>query len=170
MRHGPCTAWWRPCKPAAWSPTPSQRARPSSWVCVGWLLAPLTGRESERERYCILSELWIRIRSGSRGFDDQKLKKKRKLNFFLYLFFIKNCNLLMAKLKEKPSTLKRKHPTLQEMKFINFFLCLWVFFCPPSGSGSRDPIESGSNPDPHSTTLITLWVILIGKLAVGPFN
>jgi hypothetical protein len=49
MRHGPCTAWWRPCKPAAWSPTRSQRARPSSWACVGWLLAPLIGRESERE-------------------------------------------------------------------------------------------------------------------------
>jgi hypothetical protein len=35
------------------------------------------------------------------------------------------------------------------MKFINFFLLLWVIFAPPeSGSGFRDPIESRSNPDP----------------------
>jgi hypothetical protein len=43
------------------------------------------------------------------------------------------------------------------MKFLNYFLLLWVIFAlldldPDSkfGSGyrSRDPIESGSNPDP----------------------
>ncbi len=51
------------------------------------------------------------------GFDDQK-----KISF---IFF---CNLLMSKLQEKPSALKREHPTLQKMKFINFFLCLWVIF------------------------------------------
>jgi hypothetical protein len=43
-------------------------------------------------------------------FDDQKLKK-----------FIKNCNLLMSNLQEKPSALKREHPTLQKMKLLNFF-------------------------------------------------
>jgi hypothetical protein len=36
---------------------------------------------------------------------------------------------------------------------INFFICLWVIFALldpdyESGSGSRGPIESGSNPDP----------------------
>jgi hypothetical protein len=36
-----------------------------------------------------------------------------------------------------------EHPALQKMNFINFFLCLWVVFG-LSGSGSRDPNESGS--------------------------
>jgi hypothetical protein len=51
------------------------------------------------------------------------------------------------------SVLKREH---QKMKFLNFFLFLWIIFalldsdpdC-ESGSGSRDPTESGSNPDPQ---------------------
>jgi hypothetical protein len=48
----------------------------------------------------------------------------------------------MFKLQEKPSNLKREHPALQKMKFLNFFAnpdldC-------ESGSGSRDPVESGS--------------------------
>ncbi len=34
----------------------------------------------------------------------------------------------MSKLQEKPSALKREHPALQKIKFINFFLCLWVIF------------------------------------------
>jgi hypothetical protein len=44
---------------------------------------------------------------------------------------IKNCNLLISrtsKLQEKPSALKREHPILQKIKFINFFLFLWVIF------------------------------------------
>jgi hypothetical protein len=43
-------------------------------------------------------------------------------------FFIKDCNLLMSKLQEKTSALKREHPALQKMKFIKFFQCLWVIF------------------------------------------
>jgi hypothetical protein len=61
----------------------------------------------------------------------------------------------MSKLQEKPSALKREHPALQKMKFINFVLCLWVTFAllvpdPDSESGSTDLIESGSttNPEP----------------------
>jgi hypothetical protein len=55
----------------------------------------------------------------------------------------------MPKLQKKPSALKRGHPTLQNMKFFNFFLLLWVIFAlldpdSESGSGSTDPIESGS--------------------------
>jgi hypothetical protein len=34
----------------------------------------------------------------------------------------------MSKLQKKPSALKREHPALQKMKFINFFLCLLVIF------------------------------------------
>jgi hypothetical protein len=56
----------------------------------------------------------------------------------------------MSKLEEKPSALKREHPAIQKIKFINFFLCLWVISARPpgqdceSGDGSRDPTESGS--------------------------
>ncbi len=70
----------------------------------------------------------------------------------------------MSKVQKKPqlteeaSALKRKHPALQNIKFLNFFLLLWVIFAlldpdpdPDSeyGSGSTDLIESGSNPDPE---------------------
>jgi hypothetical protein len=36
----------------------------------------------------------------------------------------------MYMLQEKPSALKREHPALQKLKFINFFLFLWVIFTP----------------------------------------
>jgi hypothetical protein len=62
----------------------------------------------------------------------------------------------MSKLQKKRSSLKRGHPTLQNMNFYKFFLPLWVIFAlldpdpdSESGSGSTDPIESGSNPDPQ---------------------
>jgi hypothetical protein len=60
----------------------------------------------------------------------------------------------MSKLQKKPSALKREHPALQSMKFLNFFLLLWVILAlldpdPDSkyGSGSTGLIESGSNLD-----------------------
>jgi hypothetical protein len=34
----------------------------------------------------------------------------------------------MSKLQKKPSALKREHPALQKMKFVNFFLSLWAIF------------------------------------------
>jgi hypothetical protein len=49
------------------------------------------------------------------------------------------------------SALKREHPPLQNKKFLNFILFLWVILAlldPDSESGSSDLIESGSNPDP----------------------
>jgi hypothetical protein len=59
------------------------------------------------------------------------------------------------KLQEKPSALTRKHPALIKMKFLNCFLFFWAIFAllDPyrvcgSGYGSRDSIESGSNPNP----------------------
>jgi hypothetical protein len=57
----------------------------------------------------------------------------------------------MSKLEEMPSALKREHLALQKRKFINFCLCLWVVF-----AGSRDPIKSGSNPDPDPQH----WIVL----------
>jgi hypothetical protein len=32
------------------------------------------------------------------------------------------------KIQEKPSALKRRHPALQNMKFLHFFQFLWVIF------------------------------------------
>jgi hypothetical protein len=51
------------------------------------------------------------------------------------------------------ASLKREHPALQNMKFLNFFSILWVIVAfldtgPDSESGFPDLIESGSNPDP----------------------
>jgi hypothetical protein len=46
-----------------------------------------------------------------------------------------------------PSALKRKHPALQNIKFLKFFSTFVGHFCPP-GSGSTDLIVSESNPDP----------------------
>jgi hypothetical protein len=46
---------------------------------------------------------------------------------------------------EAPSALKREHPALQKMKFINFFLFLWVYFAlldpGPGTSLNLDPIR-----------------------------
>jgi hypothetical protein len=51
-------------------------------------------------------------------------------------------------LQEKPSALKREHPALQNMKFLDFFQFLWVLFALlDPDSGSTDLIESGSNPE-----------------------
>ncbi len=49
--------------------------------------------------------------------------------------------------------LKREHPALQNIKFLNFFLFLWVIFVlldpdPDSESGSTELTGSRSNPDP----------------------
>jgi hypothetical protein len=35
---------------------------------------------------------------------------------------------MTSKLHEKPSALKREHPALQKMTFLNFFLFFWVIF------------------------------------------
>jgi hypothetical protein len=97
------------------------------------------------------------------GFKDQKWKKKLLLTKKLNFFWIKNYNLPIprppyrkSKLQKKPSALKRGHPTLQNMDLKKKLILLWVIFAllaldpdPDSeyGSGSTDPIESGSNPD-----------------------
>jgi hypothetical protein len=52
----------------------------------------------------------------TQGFDDQKMKKKNTVGIFLNLFLSKNYNLLMSKLQEKPSALKRAHPALQKQE------------------------------------------------------
>jgi hypothetical protein len=76
----------------------------------------------------------------------------------LHFFCIKNYNLPIPrspertyKLQKKPSALKRERPALQNMKFLNFFLLLWVIFAlldldpdSKSGYGTTVLIESGS--------------------------
>jgi hypothetical protein len=46
-----------------------------------------------------------------------------KIAIYLSLGFIKN---VQATGEWKPSAIKREHPALQNMKFMNFFLFLWV--------------------------------------------
>ncbi len=86
------------------------------------------------------------------------LSANRVLGFFssrpiwdhpISFFLIKNCNLLMSELQEKPSALQREHPAFQKLKLIIYFLCL-LFTFTGSWYGSRDPIESGSNPVPDT--------------------
>jgi hypothetical protein len=91
------------------------------------------------------------------GFDDQKLKKKYRRTFFVYLVLINTVIAIyfMSKLQKKPSALKREQPALHKMNFFFFFSTFVGHFCPPgSGSGSRDPIESGYGSG--STTLIAI--------------
>jgi hypothetical protein len=80
-------------------------------------------------------------------FDDQKR---------IYIFLIKNCNLLIprplqrtSKLQEKPSAFKRKHSAIQNMNFIYFFFFRGSFF--PSWIRIRIRIL---NADPDPATLI----------------
>jgi hypothetical protein len=59
----------------------------------------------------------------------------------------------MSKLQENPSALKREHPALQKIKFINFFLCLWVILALPNPDCNPDPDtdpETPLNPDPDN--------------------
>ncbi len=98
---------------------------------------------------------WIRIRIRIQGFDDQILKKSTANFFFLTKIFhftypqtsIKDVNAL----GEASSPQKRTSST-SKMKFINFFLFLQD---PDWGSVYRDPIESGSNPNPQPWHILT---------------
>jgi hypothetical protein len=50
------------------------------------------------------------------------------------------------KLQKKPSILKREHPALQNMIFLNFFLLLWVIFALLDPDADPDPLTR-LNPD-----------------------
>jgi hypothetical protein len=81
----------------------------------------------------------------------------------------------MSKLQEKTLALKREHPAPQKMKFINFFLCLWVIFA--LLDGDTEP-ETPLNPNPfwiriHSTVFLYRYVILVAKgqsIQIGGFR
>ncbi len=105
---------------------------------------------------------WIRIRiqSGCRVLMTKTEEQKLQMNNF---FKIKSCILFMSIQQEKTSASKKEHPALQKMKFINFFLCLWVIFAlldPDTVPGiplNPDPIRIrihsiavyDRDPDPH---------------------
>ncbi len=85
------------------------------------------------DRIRILQFKLLRVRI--QGFDVQKWRSKKTAEISFFLFLNQNCNLLIlrppkrtSKLQEKPSALKREHPALQKMKFINCFIFFWVFF------------------------------------------
>jgi hypothetical protein len=58
-------------------------------------------------------------------FDDQKLKKKK---IPMKNLFLQKLHFTHVHASEDFSPQKRKHPELQKMESINFFLCLWVIF------------------------------------------
>jgi hypothetical protein len=100
------------------------------------------------------------IRIRIQGFNDQKLKKKITAEIFYYFFWDQKlqfthpyASIRTSKLQKKPSALKGSHPTLQNMNFKNFSTFVG-HFCPP-GSGSTDPIESGSG----SATLAVVYIL-----------
>jgi hypothetical protein len=69
------------------------------------------------------------------------------------IFIIPRPTLMKSKIQEKPSAFKKHYPALQNMKFLEFFLFLWVFFVitdpnTESGFGSTHLIESGSETLP----------------------
>ncbi len=87
-----------------------------------WPSGKATLDSSNRQDDVLKAEFWIRIQ----GFDDQKLRKKNTAENLFDLVFIKNCNFLIP----RPSALKREHPVLQKMKFINFLF----YICGSAGS------------------------------------
>ncbi len=54
----------------------------------------------------------------------------------------------MSKLQKKPSALKREHPALQYMKFLIFFLLLWVIFALLDPDRIRIRNHAGTGPIP----------------------
>jgi hypothetical protein len=84
------------------------------------------------------------------GFDDQKLEKKNYSRVGSKTTIYSTYS-YASKIYIRSLQLKRKHPALQNIKFLNFFNFCRSFFCPHGsgyGYGSNDLIKSGSNPDP----------------------
>ncbi len=62
-------------------------------------------------------------------------RKKLQLKICLKFFFIKNCNLLIPMSPWRPSYMRSLHPSKENvqhlnMKFLHFFLFLWIIFAP----------------------------------------
>jgi hypothetical protein len=86
----------------------------------------------------------------------------QKLQFTYPLASIKN----VQDIEEAFSSQKRPSNTSKQENF-KFFLLFVGHFCPSgSGSGSTDPIESGSNPDPQPCFKVLLAVMVAGTAAM----
>ncbi len=145
-----CKATWRSwavrkCEFSSWCTT-GARGAPSGWACS----------EPGKHDVIIASDWSLDpIQSGSRGFDDQKLKKWQ-LKIFCYLFFDQKSKFTYPKASIKDVQAagkacipqKRTSSTSRNEIYL-FILVLWAIFAPLPGSGSKDPIESVSG----STTL-----------------
>ncbi len=56
----------------------------------------------------------------------------------------------MSKLQEKLSAQKTEHPALKKVKFINFFLYLWVIFALLDLDADQGtPLSPDTDPDPQ---------------------
>ncbi len=82
-----------------------------------------------------------------------QLKKNLIFSWSKIAIYLSLALLRTSKLQEKPSAMKKRHPAFQNMKFLYFFLFLWVIFALPdpysgSGSGFTDLIKFGSYTDP----------------------
>jgi hypothetical protein len=99
------------------------------------------------------------------GFDDQKVKKKNTAEIVLYLFSIKNCNLLMSKQQEKPSALEKV--SIQHFKKLNLLTFFYVFgsFSPSwvrilIANPDTDP-GTRLNPDPDPQHCLHQYLCLV---------
>jgi hypothetical protein len=92
------------------------------------------------------------------GFNDQKLQLK-KMKFLLHQklqFTIPKPPKRTYKLQKKPSALKRENPSLQNMKFFNFFLLLWVIFALPNLDPNSESAETRIQLGSGSATLLLI--------------
>ncbi len=91
----------------------------------------------------------IRIRIRIQGFDRKKYSWNKKFYLSLGLLIARPLY-RTSKLQEKPSALKRQHPTIQKTISLTFFYIFVGQFC-PYGSGSN------LDPDPQQ------WQKVISK-------
>jgi hypothetical protein len=93
------------------------------------------------------------------------LRKKIQQKNLFDLFLIKNCNLLIPKLQEKPSALNREHPHSEKWNLLTFFYVFGSFL--PSWIRIRI-----ANPDPGTPLdpdLIRIWIHNTGS-RFGPVS
>ncbi len=119
------------------------------WIRIQWILI--------RIRIQHFKWNWIQIQSRFRVLMSKNCRKKIQLKFFFYKSFLSKIAIYLCpsfRRSLQPSN-KWEHPALQKMKFMIFFfyVCGSFLFAlldpdPDCGYGSRDSIESGSNPDP----------------------
>jgi hypothetical protein len=87
----------------------------------------------------------------------KKITAEKKKNFFFIKLQFTYPKASIKYVQVTEEAFSSQDPTFQNMNLKKVFLLLWVIFAlldpdpadSESGSGSTDPIESGSNPDPQ---------------------